>query len=98
MEETSIKVEPTSPIDKDREICKLWNQMNVLWRRFDKFSVSMNKNLEHLEERIIDTDERNRPLMEAEFKKAELESMEKEARQLIEDAAKATKEEGVAPI
>lgn len=36
--------------------------------------------------------------MEAEFKKAELESMEKEARQLIEDAAKATKEEGVAPI
>ncbi len=98
MEETSIKVEPTSPIDKDREICKLWNQMNVLWRRFDQFSVSMKKNLEHLEERIIDTDERNRPLMEAEFKKAELESMEKEARQLIEDAAKATKEEGVAPI
>jgi len=86
MDETSIN--PTSPIEKDRQIAKLWEELNRL-----------KNDIASLERVIQAVDVRNsKQILKDASYQAELRGMEKEARQLIEDAAKDTKEERVAPI
>ena len=94
MDETSIN--PTSPIEKDRQIAQLKEEIETI-----KESISSLEKLFILLtiDAEIGTDKSNiKILTDNPEMLNDLAEMEKEARQLIEDAAKETKEERVAPI